>query len=101
MGSSPPSKTKQEKALVAAQMRELDRTQEEINEKRRRVLRSQIGGRGSLLSGSERGVREGEVRQMRGSGNPGGGRDLRNPLGQTGGVARLGGGVRLGGGSRR
>lgn len=57
-----PKKTAEERALESAQARELDRTGEALNEKKRRTLRSEIGGRGSLLSGSERGIRPGEQR---------------------------------------
>ena len=102
MGASRPKKTAEEEALMRAQTRELGRTQEEINEKKRRILRSQTGGRSSLLSGSERGVQPGETRLMRGgSGNAGGGRDLRQPLGMRGGVSLLGGGRRGQGGRRQ
>ena len=66
MKAKPPKKTAEEKALAAAQARELDRTQKEIDEKKRRTLRAQYGST-SLLSGSERGVVEGETRLMRGS----------------------------------
>lgn len=91
MKASKPKQTAEEKALAAAQARELDRTQEEINERKRRTLRSEMGGRSSLLSGSERGVREGEVRQMTGgvpSSTPGRTRDLRRPPGLLAGIAR-------------
>lgn len=61
-GGKAPKKTPEEKALEAAQTRQLDQTEQEINDRKRRILRSEIGGRGSLLSGSERGVRPGETR---------------------------------------
>jgi hypothetical protein len=102
--ASKPKKSKEEKALDAAQARELDRTQDEINERKRRILRSEMGGRSSLLSGSERGVRPGETRLVSGvvgSGLSGGGRGgVRGGVRGAGGGG--GGGVRHGGyGGRR
>jgi hypothetical protein len=63
-----PKKSAQEKLLLAAQTRELSRTQEEIDERKRRILRGQYGSRGTMLSGGERGVRPGEARGQRGAG---------------------------------
>lgn len=90
-----PKATSEQKALAAAQARELDRQSNEINERKRRILRSQIGGRSSLLSGSERGIRPGEVRQVSGS-------STTATAGRSGipRVAGLGGGGSGGAGSR-
>jgi hypothetical protein len=100
MKAKKPKQTAEEKALAAAQARELDRTQEEINERKRRTLRSEMGGRSSLLSGSERGVREGEVRQMTGTPSSTAGRSGR-PRRAGIGAGVLGGlGIRSGGGRR-
>lgn len=97
-----PSKTAEERALERAQARELDRQYQEINERKRRILRSQIGGRSSLLSGSERGVREGEVRQTRGGTStptlPG---RSGTPRSAGRGILGSGGGGRRGAGGRR
>jgi len=68
MKAKAPKQTPEELALMRAQTTELARTQDQLNEQRRRIIRAQIGGRGSLLSGGERGVRAGEMRQTRGSG---------------------------------
>lgn len=90
-GAKKPKKTAEERALEAAQARELDRTQNDINEKKRRTLRAQYTSRGSLLSGSERGVRPGEVRLTKGA---------ATPSGTTGRTGLAGRGGTLGGGGR-
>lgn len=59
-----PGKTPEELAAIRGQTRELDRQSNEINARRRRVLRSQFSGN-SLYSGSERGIRMGETRLPR------------------------------------
>ena len=68
MKAKAPKQTPEELALVRAQTAELSRTSDQLNEQRRRIIRAQTGGRGSLLSGGERGVRAGETRSTRGSG---------------------------------
>lgn len=68
MKAKAPKQTPEELALMRAQTTELARTQDQLNEQRRRIIRAQTGGRGSLLSGGERGIRAGETRQSRGSG---------------------------------
>lgn len=91
-----PKKTPEERALIRLQAAELSRTGDEINERKRRIIRGQMGGRSSLLSGSARGIRQGEVRLTAGPSNPG----LPGRTGGTVGTsAGLGGfGPRVGGG---
>lgn len=77
-GSRRPQKTPEEQALLRLQIAELSRTGQDLAEKRRRIIRSQLGGRSSLLSGSERGIRPGEIRPTSTSG--------ASMAGRTGGV---------------
>ena len=91
-----PQKTPEEQALLRLQIAELSRSGQDIAERRRRIIRGQLGGRSSLLSGSERGIRTGEARLSAGSPSA--------LAGQTGGVvgssAGLGGFARGAGGGR-
>ena len=102
MKAKAPKQTPEELALMRAQTAELARTQDQLNEQRRRIIRAQTGGRGSLLSGGERGVRAGESRGMAGgsSGAGAGGRTLG--VGGAGasraGAAGYAGGSLFGGG---
>lgn len=96
-----PKPTAEELALTRAQTAELSRTQDQLNEQRRRIIRAQVGGRGSLLSGSERGVRAGETRAMRGgssAGATGTGRSLGGSGAARAGAAGYAGGSLFGGG---
>lgn len=102
MKAKTPKPTAEELALTRAQTAELARTQDQLNEQRRRVIRAQVGGRGSLLSGSERGVRAGESRAMMGGSGGGGGRSggtgsSRAGAGGYAGGAMAGGGGLMGG----
>ena len=50
-GAKKPKKTAEEKALLAAQTRELSRQDEALNERKRRIIRAQTTSRASMLSG--------------------------------------------------
>lgn len=110
MKAKAPKQTPEELALLRAQTVELGRTQDQLNEQRRRIIRAQTGGRGSLLSGGERGVRAGETRSTRGSGGGAtGGRTLSGTgAGRAGaagyapgaGSSMFGGGGGFGGANR-
>lgn len=54
MKSKTPKKSPEELALLTAQTRELARQEDQINERKARILRAQMGSRASLLSGGER-----------------------------------------------
>jgi len=97
MKAKKPKQTPEERALMAAQTRELARQEDQITERKRRIMGAQRSGRASLLSGGERGVMPGEVRSVRGAGSGmTGGRTSTG--GKAGGMSLLGGGVRSGGG---
>jgi hypothetical protein len=100
MKAKAPKPTAEELALTRAQTAELARTQDQLNEQRRRIIRAQVGGRGSLLSGSERGVRPGETRAMRpsGAGATGTGRVLGGAGASRAGAGGYAGGSLFGGG---
>ena len=89
-----PGASEEEKALAAAQNRELARKNDEIVQRQKRILNSQRGGRASLLSGSERGVRAGEVRATRGSGGSVTGGSTSTGSGRGGGLSLLSGSAR-------
>jgi hypothetical protein len=98
MKAKTPKPTAEELALTRAQTAELSRTQDELTERRRRIIRAQVGGRGSLLSGSERGIRPGESRAMVGSTGGGAGRSGGTGSGRAGAAGYAGGAMAGGGG---
>lgn len=102
MKAKAPKQTPEELALMRAQTAELARTQDQLNEQRRRIIRAQTGGRGSLLSGGERGVRAGESRGMAGGSAGAGGGSRTLGVGGAGasraGAAGYAGGSLFGGG---
>ena len=97
MKANKPKKSAEEKALAAAQVRELSRQDEAINERKRRIIRAQTTSRASMLSGNIA-----RSQQPGGAGTGGGGTGIP---GRTGGgrgsSPGLGGGLGFSGSGRR
>lgn len=94
MKAKKPKQSAEEKALLSAQVRELARQDEAINEKKRRIIRAQTSSRASMLSGNiSRAQEQGGAGSGGRAGLPG------RTGGRRGSAPGLGGG--LGGGARR
>jgi hypothetical protein len=84
-----PKKTPEELALLRAQSVALSRSENEINERKKRIIRAQTSSRASMLSGN--------LERILGAGSSGGAGAPRNP-GRTGGRRGPGLGGAFGGG---